>query len=182
MIRVYSETFLNSKDLDSSVLDEMRNDLVIMSEKIKKIAKLERDSVARCLGAKLIPPMEEFTELIRDLASLQADHLPERSELSEMFKKFKGEMARMSNNLTKSQTIAFQHELISDLYRKPIVKMGKFVFHRKSELFYDLRSNGTVNFEIIFPFEDSNLQAEKDCVSLDSLPKFYKSKDFRQTE
>ena len=118
-------------------------------------------------------------ELIRHLASLYAEQLPQtdahglRLGKIKMFGKFESEIERIAQDANESQTAAFQFDLITDVYKKQIVRMGKFVFHKKSKIVFDLRSTGTVNFEIVIPFEDTELKAGKDCVSTADLPEFF---------
>lgn len=137
-------------------------------------------SVSNCLKAKFIAPMKRGEELIDNLAPFYGGQLPKYDEQalklgkSEMLKMLEREIARMDNNLKNSQTMAFRSELIADWYGEQIAKMGKFVFNGKSKLFLDVSSDGRVNFEIIFPFEDTDLQTGKGCVSSTDLPYFFR--------
>lgn len=164
--------------MNSSVLAEERKKIVIMGKKLKKIIDDEHIYVKYCLREDFMKPIKKGTELIGHLESLFSGQLPQKDEpvlrlgKGEMFKKFEGEITRLVK--TDSQTMAFRQESITNLYQKRIVKMGKFVLHRKSKLFYDLSSTGTVNFELILPFQDTDLQAGNDCASSTDLPHFFR--------
>ena len=179
MLGIYSERFLNSKDLNHN---SFKTQLKEFDEKLSRmfaIVKAENGFIESCLDEKYIKPMKNGIDLIRHLASLYTEQLPQTDERalklgkSTMFQMFQSEIDRMAKEMTDSQTMAFHFDLINEAYRKPIVRMGKFVFHKKSKVIFDLSSYGVVNFEIIFPFEDTELQAGKDCVSTADLPQFF---------
>lgn len=178
MLRLYSERFLNSKDLHSSALVKELEAINKTIEQINVIRKREYVSVDDCLKDKFLKPMRSTTELIGNLASLQAERLPQtdnhlRLGKNEVFRMFSRELDRIADNLTDSQAMAFKFDLINDVYKKRIARMGKFVFHPKSKVIFDLSSNGTVNFEYVLPFEDTEMNTFENCVSLADLPDFF---------
>lgn len=148
---------------------------------MKRIADAERSLVDKCLRKKLIAPMKNCIELIRHLASLRDERLPQVDERSlnvgmrAMFQKLEIELDRIATEMTDSQTMAFQFDLIGDVYQKRIVQMREFVFHKKSKVVFDMNSSGTISFDIILPFKDTE---QKDvrwpfCVSYFQLPDFF---------
>lgn len=183
MIRLYSDRFLNSKDANFSTLSSHLHNTNELIQKIEAIKKKESPYRAgSCLDGNFLRPMKRGFELIRHLASLYVGEFPQTDEQAlnlgkgPAFKRLESEMAQMADNLTDSQTMAFQYDLFHEVYKKRIIQMDKFVFHKKSKLIYDLSSHGVVNYDIIFPFEDTKLRAGKKCVSLADLPEFFASR------
>lgn len=140
-----------------------------------------------CLQSSFLKPIQRSINLVQNLYSLYYGELPQLDDdfdddfalnigKENIVRKFKREIEEMGKNVTDGQTMAFYSQLITDSYKQEIVKMNKFVFHRKSRIVFDLSSYGSIGFSIIFPFEDLNEPAEKDCVALESLPKFFTSK------
>ena len=123
--------------------------------------------------------MKRGNELIGNLKSLSNQQFPQEDEFAlklgkrAVLTKLENEIDRITNDLTDSQTMAFQRELMPDVYEKRIARMGKFVFYPKSKAVFNLTSFGVVTYEMIFPFEDTALQAGKDCVSTADLPEFF---------
>lgn len=181
LIRVYSEQFLNSKDLDHKSFKRQLKEVNQKIARMEKFAYWESSSVKRCLEEKSIQTMKNGGGLIVHLASLYNEQLPQTNfrNLSlgkdNVFRLFKSEIDRIAKKLTNSQKMAFRFDQINEVYKKPIVRVGKFVFHQKSKVVFDSSSFGTLHFEIIFPFEDTELQARKDCVSTADLPRFFRN-------
>ena len=150
-----------------------------MIQQITRIYAGQGEVVKPCLDENVIPKMKRGADLIKHLASLQAEQLPQTDEHDlklgkvAVLAKLESEIDRLSKEVTDSQTMAFHSELMPDVYKKRIVRMSKFVFHNKSKIVFDLNSEGVVNFNVIFPFQDTALQAGKDCVSKASLPEFF---------
>ena len=180
VLRLYSERLLNSNRKISDELINMLTEIKKLGASLNSIIQEEYSRVSECLKDNFRSPLERSKNLIGHLHDLYLNMLPQSKnyyleiDKKEMFKKFETVANSASTHLTDSQTMAFQDEFLTDIYRKPIVQMGKFVFHRKSRIFFDPSSTGTVNFEIVFPFQDTDAKEKKDCVSLDSLPRFFR--------
>lgn len=148
---------------------------------MRRIADAERRLIYKCLYKKFTTPIKNFNELLQHLASLHNGQLPQTDDQSlrlgkgAVFRMFRRELDRIANNLTDSQATAFQFDLITDVYEKDIVEMGKFVFNAKSKVVFDPSSSGSVIFEVILPFEDKDLKDVRwpNCVFYFDLPHFF---------
>lgn len=189
LIRVYSERFLNAEGLNSSTLVNVMDQIDKMNKQIEAIANKQRGFPLQCVNEKLTPAMRKAIELIRQLASLHDQQLPQTDELglnlgkTALFRKFRRELDRITKEVGDSQSMAFQFDLLKDVYKKRIVRVGKFVFNKKSKIVFDMDSSGSITFELIFPFEDTELpfgnvtseyfDVASNCVSLADLPEFF---------
>lgn len=76
----------------------------------------------------------------------------------------------------ETQVYAFQNDLLTSTYKRPIEKLERFFFHRKSDKYYDFDSNGVIEFSVVFPFHSTEWKASTACLSGNELPAFYASK------
>lgn len=178
MVRLYSERFLNSEGLNSSALVK---DLEAVNKTINQIVTIRRTEYGpldECLREKFFNPIWSASQLIGHLVSLHDEQLPQtgfnlRLSKKAIFRMFSEELEQIAGNLTDSQAMAFKFDLIDDVYKKRIARIGKFVFHPKSKVVFDLSSTGTLHFEYVLPFEDTEIKTFENCVSLADLPDFF---------
>lgn len=90
-------------------------------------------------------------------------------------------LEKLMNNLKTSndqQTFALKSESASDVYwikRMALPKEFKFLTEGHQEVRPDTKGSSILIYELYLPFNNA-LHTDKDCVSVEKLPLFYKSK------
>lgn len=74
------------------------------------------------------------------------------------------------------QTLAFEGDLVEEIYHQPIVGRPKFTFNRASQKIYDVESYVTMKYQIVLPFANKLYNYSEPCVPAEKLPKFFSSK------
>lgn len=78
-----------------------------------------------------------------------------------------------------ADTMIFQNELISDVYRKGIFQFDRFELNRHSKLFFDWKSTGTMYYSIYLPVNESNYRNKPDCYKASDAPAFFRDPNAR---
>lgn len=135
-------------------------------ENLNKWHKYQREYYL-CNFDKAIKLIDTFVQYRNNLVNQCDEHRNYNQNLKWLLQNLKVE---------KNQTFALKNESIKSIYQQPIQKFENFTFVRASEMYYDYRSYGIINYSINLPFNNKNYQS-KPCTSIKTLPPFFNRKN-----
>ena len=207
MIRaVYSERYLSRKFKDFPGIEKERPDTAKLDgyPEIDKLEDLEQKSKQiqqmqntlqriklletqneRCIGRiqyvmnkglNLTASLRPF--FLNQLQQLNNDELiPNKNSLWNILERL---LQLLGEELDENEVeFPFYDEVMPEIYKHHFVRKQRFVFNRYKKTNYDMRSDGTIFYDIFLPLHLKNLNESAPCVAYNKLPIFYLREIFK---
>ena len=169
LIELYSEGLLNSPQFTFEN-HTTANGLFAVLRAMRTFQVSGDQSEGQVKLNETIGRIEKGWLLAKHLMQYKRDFLQKTILSVEKFLKIIGAL-----KADKYETMVFQNEQISEIYRKGIFRFDKFQLHRHSALFFDWKSIGEMFYSTYLPFTSSRYVNDSSCQKAKDLPVFFRS-------